>query len=134
MAISTIVYYFSYTQWHPASLLTYITHDSFDASVLNGTLSSIIAYGVGMIQSFILNKTWTFKVKNGTFNQARRFFILNMMGLALTTAIIFAFVDMMNFNYMSAWIVAVLLVMIFNFAGNKYWTFSEESVETRQVR
>lgn len=130
VAISTTVFYFCYTQWHVGSFFAGIGN-SFGISDLNGAVSSVIAYGVGMINSFILNKLWTFKIQNGTLTQARRFFILNMIGLLLTTLIIFICVDVLNGPYMLVWFITVALVMILNFIGNKYWTFIEESPGTR---
>ena len=122
VAISTMVFYLCYTKWRLGSSLSI---DSLGITELDGAIASVIAYSAGMINSYLLNKSWTFRVKNGTLTQVQRFFILNMAGLALTTVIIFVCVDMLNGPYMTVWFITVIFVMALNFLGNKYWTFIE---------
>lgn len=131
VAVSSIVFYISYTKWHmDISLIgfddssgSHLTSGKSEISNIHGALSSIIAYIAGMITSFILNKSWTFKVHGGTLSQARRFVFINLIGLTLLTVVIFIFVDLLNYPYMVVWFIAISFVLALNFIGYKYWTF-----------
>jgi putative flippase GtrA len=94
---------------------------------IDGAIANIVGYLAGMINSFILNKIWTFKAKAGTFKQAYRFIILNIICLILSTAILYIFVDLLLFPYILVWFTSITVIMTLNFLGNKYWTFPEQS-------
>src|SRR4030066_360713 len=82
-----------------------------------------IGYGVGMINSFLLNKFWTFGVRETSLVHVRRFFILNVIGLTISTLAILVLVDMLGAPYMPVWFATIVVVTLFNFFGNKHWTF-----------
>jgi putative flippase GtrA len=91
---------------------------SVDAAVAN-----VVGYGAGMVNSFVLNKTWTFRAQGNTLLQMHRFFILNLLGLLLSTLLLFLFVDLLHGPYLVVWAIATAVVMVLNFYGNKFWTF-----------
>lgn len=91
--------------------------------------ANVVGYAVGMVNSFILNKKWTFEAKGRTALQARRFVILNLAGLGLSTALVLVLVDVMGMAYIPVWIATTALVMLANFVGNKYWTFVAHSAD-----
>jgi putative flippase GtrA len=85
--------------------------------------ANVVGYAVGMLNSFLLNKTWTFEAKGRTAVQARRFVALNVVGLAFSTLAVLVMVDVLGFAYLPVWIATTAFVMLLNFLGNKYWTF-----------
>jgi putative flippase GtrA len=93
---------------------------SIDAGVAN-TVGAL----AGMVNSFILNKRWTFEAGGLTKLQVRRFIILNILVISGSTLIIFVFIDLLRAPYLLIWIITTGLAMIVNFLGNKYWTFAE---------
>lgn len=93
---------------------------SVDAAVAN-----IVGYAAGIGNSFLLNKTWTFRAQGDTLRQMRRFFTLNVLGLALSTFLLFIFVDLFGVSYLLVWGLATAIVMVLNFFGNKIWTFAQ---------
>jgi putative flippase GtrA len=104
------------------SALARVGFHTLDAGVANTT-----GYLAGMVNSFILNKQWTFEAKGRTALQLRRFVIVNVLALACSTVIIFIFIDLLSGPYLSIWIMTTGLVMGINFLGNKYWTFVDSS-------
>ncbi len=96
---------------------------------MDAALANVVGYLAGMINSFILNKLWTFEAQGDAVRQAHRFFILNVLGLMLSTIIIFVFVDLLSGPYVVVWFITVGVVMMLNFFGNKYWTFADSSHE-----
>jgi putative flippase GtrA len=88
-------------------------------------VANLLGYAAGMVTSFMLNKTWTFEADGSTLRQFRRFLVLNLAGLLLSTVLIFIFVDRLGGPYIFVWIGTTCLVMVVNFVGNKFWTFSD---------
>ena len=138
VVVSFIVFYLCYRQWSLASQLLefmgskgeVIKHILVNVNIypVDAAFANTIGYIAGMVNSFILNKHWTFEAKGNTTRQIHRFFILNIFGLILSTILIFVFVDVLDISYLVVWPLTIGLVMILNFAGNKYWTFSESSI------
>jgi putative flippase GtrA len=92
---------------------------SIDAAVAN-----FVGYLAGMVNSFILNKAWTFEARGHTWRQMQRFVTLNVVGLLGSTLIMFAGVDLLGLPYLPVFAVTVALTTIFHFLGNKHWTFA----------
>lgn len=135
--VSFLVFYLCYRQWPLAALILQSVatiHPSIESTIsaygvhaIDAAFANTIGYLAGMINSFVLNKLWTFEAKGTTIRQIHRFFILNILGLAVSTLIIFVFVDHLGAPYLIVWFFTIALVMILNFLGNKHWTFAEKS-------
>jgi putative flippase GtrA len=95
---------------------------SLDAGVAN-TIGAL----AGMVNSFMLNKRWTFQAAGFTKLQVRRFIILNILVIGGSTINIFVFIDLLRAPYLAIWVITTGLAMVANFLGNKYWTFAESS-------
>ena len=107
------------------AMLTAHSIPSVDAAFAN-----FCGYAAGMVNSFVLNKTWTFQTQGNTLRQMHRFLILNMLGLALSTLLLFVFVDLLHGPHVLIWFISTGLVMVLNFYGNKLWTFAETHQQT----
>jgi putative flippase GtrA len=105
-----------------ADLLQRLGIPSVDAGTANAA-----AYACGMLNSFILNRRWTFEAGGLVGPQLRRFIILNLGVLVGSTAVVFVFIDLLRAPYLLVWIITTGVGMIVNFLGNKYWTFAEAS-------
>lgn len=92
---------------------------------VDAAFANACGYAAGMVNSFVLNKTWTFQTRGDTLRQMHRFVVLNLLGLALSTLLLFVFVDLMQGPHLLVWFVSTGLVMVLNFYGNKRWTFSD---------
>lgn len=135
MLVTYIVFYLCYEKLQPMNALFDMVEmwqmdatgvvQAGDNLPVDGAFANVISYSCGTINSFLLNKTWTFKVQDKTREQARRFLILNLFCLALSTAGIFVFVDILNQPYKIVWLLTMGLVTIVNFLGNKHWTFKK---------
>lgn len=93
---------------------------SVDAAVAN-----VAGYLAGMVNSFVLNKLWTFEAGGRTAQQLRRFVALNMVSLVASTAIMFVAVDVLAAPYLPVFVATVVLTTAFHFVGNKHWTFAD---------
>ena len=140
--VSFVVFYLCYKHWPFATILlnwigsvgikisSYlqgIGHGSFD-----GAFANAAGYVCGTINSFVWNKTWTFRVFPGTWKQAKRFILVNILSLLLGTIIILILVDIMKGPYKLIWAFSTGLTTILNFLCYKYWTFQKQ-VERRSL-
>ena len=133
VAVNLVVFVFFYRYVPLASTLlqalgplgTRITEALASAGIpaVDAGFANLIGYLAGMINSFVLNKYWTFEAGGRTGQQARRFIVLNLAGLAVSTALILVLVDVLRLPYLPVWFASTALVMVLNFLGNKHWTF-----------
>ena len=109
--------------------IKYLLH-AYHIESIDGALSSIIAYSAGTINSFVLNKSWTFKNTGKPLPQIKKFIVLNLIGLLFATLCVFVFVDNLGYSYITIWTLTIALTTVFNYFGNRYWTFSSSTIPT----
>lgn len=86
--------------------------------------SVTIGYIVGVSTNYILNKYLTFKNKSRKIVlQFGLFVTIALIGLLLNQIIIYLLVEFIGMWYMLAKIIAVVIVMFWNFSRHKKWTF-----------
>lgn len=132
--VSFVAYYLTYNVWQaPGGFvdlamwlfrLAGVTMPTDGVGFVNGAFANVVAYGVGMMNSFILNKTWTFKIREDTVGQMFRFMVINCAALALSTVAIFLLVDVGGWPYVITWFAVIAPVTVLSFAANKFWAFS----------
>jgi putative flippase GtrA len=86
------------------------------------TPASIFAYGCGAVVSFLLNRRFTFGSQTDAKKTFLKFMIVNLIGLALNTAI-FAALTQWGLHYLLAQCCATALVLIWNYAGARFFAF-----------
>jgi len=94
-------------------------------------ISVTLSFFVGMIHNFILNKIWTFQIKN--LDQAKnhkknlnlffKFFLVSLSGLLWSNFLMYVQVEMFNIWYVWANILTGVIIWAWNFIMNAYWTF-----------
>ena len=86
--------------------------------------SAGIAYGCAIIPHYTLNKYWNFKNKSRrVFSQFGLFVLFSLIGLVFNQIILFGLVEFFGLWYIFAKLIAVLIVLIYNFLINKKVTF-----------
>jgi len=106
-------------------------------------IAQAISFGFAVINNFVLNRTWTFPDARGKnlVTQLIQFAVVSVLGLIIRTPI-FIFTEKMFTSIATQWLpnfiispekigynlalaTAILIVMIWNFVVNRYWTFRE---------
>jgi len=100
---------------------------SIDAAVAN-----LIGFVAGMANSFVLNKLWTFEVREGTRSQAQRFIATNLLCLGLSTVSLFIGTDLNHLPHTPVWIGSMAGVTIINFWLSKHWVFAHKAPQTQK--
>jgi putative flippase GtrA len=119
LVVSLAVFYLCY---HYLALPSSATGSGAQAAVAN-----VLAYFAGMINSFLLNRSWTFRAGPGVGMQAARFVALNLASLALGTLTVFVLVDRLRYPELVVWVPLAGLIMVSNYVGMKYWAFAAPS-------
>ncbi len=102
-------------------------------------ISNIISYTCGVINSFLLNRYWTFKIKHKFLSvHFIKFVFVNLISLGVNTLAVWILVDMYSFNSglfgvenMYAKLIATVFSFTVNFAGNKLLVFREGKAEEK---
>ncbi|ETI69710.1 GtrA family protein [Neobacillus vireti] len=112
---------------------TLITIGSFTVFVyfgMNYIAANIIAYGLGMMNSFFLNKNWVFQAKSRRLSLVIKFMVVNFLTLGFTTICLYILVRYMDIHSSAAQIISTCIGLAINFLLNKKWTFSEKELKT----
>jgi len=97
-------------------------------------LATGISVFIAIFNNFLLNKHWTFKKgKSGrTTKEYLKFFIVSVINYFLHIGIMYSIVEFTklesivgNYEDFIAKFIAIIIITISNYIGNKYWTFKD---------
>ena len=91
-------------------------------------VSQIISYSCGMLNSYVVNRKWTFSTQNGFFSgELVRFIVLNLSMMLLGMGIIYVCTQKLMLHKLVAKLISTLLVLIINFLISNFWVFRSRS-------
>ena len=94
---------------------------------INYLLSSSLGYIIGVINSFILNKLWTFKNNDKAIGtQFTRFAIVNVISLGVNLFVMYLCVQRLQISKMPAQIIATGFSTIINYVGSRVLVFNRD--------
>lgn len=102
-----------------ALFTTIVTTTEVPAAAVN-----VATYSTGVFVSFLLNRRWTFAASSAdgaVWTQALRFIASNLVGVVLSTLIVFGL-----FSYFAepiAKLISVPIVFVWNYAAARFWAF-----------
>ncbi len=98
--------------------------------------ASVISYSVGLLNSFIWNRTWTFKhgTRRGLQSEFPRFVVVNLIGLAVNAIVLWAVLwlatsvgveeTLPQFVILNgAKVIALAASMVWNFISMREWVW-----------
>jgi len=89
-------------------------------------LAQICSYSAGVINSYIWNRTWTFRVQEkASVSQFFQFLILNLLSLG-TTVVLLQLLHSAGISLVISKGMATMAGMAINFSGSRFWVFSPE--------
>ena len=89
---------------------------------LNPLFANPIAYGLGSISSFLLNRKFTFKSNNSRLSPLR-FFIIILIGFSASQAVVFVGIRIFgvdNYLFLIKWLAMIISVSL-QYLGNTFY-------------
>lgn len=90
--------------------------------------ANILSVSVGISISFILNKTFNFKVKDRVFKRFLIFISVGFGGLLLSSALLYFAVNVLKLTPIISKLVSIAFVVLIQFFINKFITFKKELI------
>jgi putative flippase GtrA len=89
-----------------------------------GAIANVVAYAAGMLNSFVLNRLWTFRAEGQVAVHAFKFVALNAATLVASTTIVLVLVDWAGFSPLAVWLPLTLAILAAHYVGMKHWAFA----------
>ena len=90
--------------------------------------ASFIGYSAGLVNSFFINKKWTFQyVQKSRWPEFIKFLLVNVAALFINIALLETFVTLFRIIPEISQIIAIGGSTVVNFLGNKFWTFAKRN-------
>jgi len=93
------------------------------AVAMNPSLASATGYVAGAVLNYALNYRYTFRSTADHRTAVARFVIVASIGLTLNTIIMATLIDGFGLHYLVSQVLATGIVLVWNFAANRRWTF-----------
>ena len=94
---------------------------------VNVYLAQVISYSCGILNSYIWNRSWTFRSENRFFGPTLVLFLaLNLCMLGISTAVL-AFFLKIGFSKLIAKGCTVAVTMVISFVVNRLWVFKPQN-------
>jgi putative flippase GtrA len=89
--------------------------------------ASAVAFVVATLNSYALNRRWTFRSNGRRGPEVVRFYVVSAGGLALDLGLLYVLVDHARVPSFAAQLVVIPFVSVVTFAWNRRWTFAAAS-------
>ena len=92
----------------------------------NPVYSSAFGFSIVVAISYLLNKHWTFKVKEkGKSNRFFKYIVVSCLGFGINVSIMYYSVNIAHWSYILGQSIVTVVIPVSNFTLNKFWTFSD---------
>jgi len=109
---------------HYATLIALV-----QALAVNAVLASSLGAIVGALVNYFLNYRYTFRSSKRHHEAMSKFFVIAGVGFALNGAIMALLTQLLVLHYLLSQVISTGLVLGWNFAGNRLWTFHDRACE-----
>ncbi|MPN35710.1 hypothetical protein SDC9_183208 [bioreactor metagenome] len=90
----------------------------------NVYISQVISYSCGMLNSYVVNRSWTFGSKKGFFSaQMIRFVVVNLSLLLLSLGVLWIGAQL-GYGKLISKLGATVVTLVLGFVVNRLWVFS----------
>lgn len=87
--------------------------------------ANVISTHIGIFTSFLLNRSFNFKVKDKTPQRFLSFYLVGLTGLGLSSLMLWLMVDKMQWNELVCKLITIAFVSLVQFVLNKFVTFKQ---------
>ena len=106
-----------------SNALLYLLYLAATAVGVEPKVAVSLIYLVGVLQTFILNKRWTFQHEGHVRRTAARYWVAYAFSYAANMVLLIIFVDIAGFDHRVVQGVLIAVIGLVLFALQKYWVF-----------
>ena len=112
-----------------SNLLLFFCYLGLTALGLGPKLAMTFLYGIGVAQTFLFNRNWSFKHRGGVAGALGRYVAAYVAGYVLNLVVLWGAVDVLNFNH--RWVQAVMIIVlaVVLFLLQKHWVFRTPTLQ-----
>ena len=88
-------------------------------------ISTTLAYALATVNSFLINRSWTFDSRANSKKKFVKFVFINVLSAGINSLLMYLFVDKACMNVIISQAVTILVTMCVNYVGNRLWTFRD---------
>jgi len=86
-------------------------------------VAQVVSYTCGILNSFLLNRKWTFQAKRRSPRQLIRFLAVNLCTLSITYGLLVYFHDKLVWSVLVSKLLATGVSLVINFTGSRLLVF-----------
>lgn len=106
-----------------SNVLLYLLYLAVTAVGVEPKVAVSLIYLVGVLQTFVLNKRWTFQHQGHVRRTATRYWVAYAFSYAANMLLLIIFVDIVGFDHRVVQGVLIAVIGLVLFALQKYWVF-----------
>jgi putative flippase GtrA len=97
-------------------------------------LAQALAYSAGVVNSYFLNRKWTFRVaRKANALEAGSFIIVNGLSLLVSLGLLAILHDENQLNLWLSKLIATGVGMVVNYIGSRLWVFTENQKASGEI-
>lgn len=109
----------------------YLIYLAITAAGVGPKLAMSLVYVFGILQTFVLNKTWSFHFYGETALAFIRYGTIYALGYLINFLALLLFVDHLGLPHQGVMASLILFMAIFFFVGQKFWAFQQNIAPSR---
>jgi putative flippase GtrA len=87
-------------------------------------VASILAFVIGALNGYVLNRRWTFRSRASRVPELARFACAQLLGVVASLALLASLVELAGFHHLAAQAVAFPVASLLTFALSRAWAFA----------
>lgn len=101
----------------------YLLYLGITAAGMEHKLAMTLLYAVGVAQTFVFNRRWTFRSDGPAGSALMRYVAVYALGYAINYAVLFALVDQLGLPHQVVMAGLFVLMAVYFFLAQKFWVF-----------
>ncbi|WP_442951591.1 GtrA family protein [Paenibacillus sp. GYB004] len=111
------------------TIISYLVFIGCNLLVDNYLVSLLISYIIGVVNSYFLNKNWTFRTpKTRNLSTIIKFITVYLCTFLVNLIILILLVDFLYFSASLSQAISLIITTMISFIGHKYWSFKNKEV------
>ena len=112
-----------------SNVILYLAYLLLTGFGLGHKTAMTLLYGVGILQTFLLNRKWTFGHQGNIHGAFIRYVTVYLLGYLVNFSGLYIFVDVLGFAHQLIQGVMIILVAVLLFVLQRFWVFDDKNNE-----